>query len=237
MLLAKRAKKDFVEDSEGLLEDDFQTESLSALDKEARLPSAVRAIAKFITNVGAPPFTFLLASIFLALQPVDEAPSLSLALKVGMIGGLAPLGVLVVLRLMKTIETLDLSTFRERIIGFGLAIGFGVFLLASLEASSRSLTLSTFLYAHIIATGIFFLATIYTMRFGWKLSVHSGGVASLLFIGLFCFGKAALVWGSLCVLAVCWSRICLGRHTLQEVVFGVVLGFGTYAAVFKLAGI
>ncbi|MCI5064886.1 phosphatase PAP2 family protein [bacterium] len=225
---------------------------------------AKASFARFVTNLGAPPFTFLAASYVVAygsvakgsqkaelfssrfLSPNDFERSQSLqhvssylqendiAALVGGIGGILPLLFLAVLRFGGIIGSLDLDTLRERIIGFLFATGCGVVLLPILQAIEAPPLFFIFLYAHLLATFCLFFLTLYTMRFGWKTSVHSGGAACLCFVSLLCFSWLAWLWAPILVVLISWSRLYLHRHTVGQVVLGVFLAFGCYAAVFSV---
>jgi membrane-associated phospholipid phosphatase len=61
------------------------------------------------------------------------------------------------------------------------------------------------------------------LNFKWKVSLHA---AYTVFAALLLqpFGPAALIAGVAVALAVAWSRVELGRHTVAEVVLGASLG-------------
>lgn len=223
-----------------------------------------RSFAKFITSIGAPPFTFLASAYvigygavsnsgpkvaefstsFLSPNFFERSKSLQnvsstlqvmdLAVIMGVVGGILPLVVLVALKLSGAIKSLDLETLKERVIGFLLASGFGVLLLPLLQALEAPPLFFVFLYAHLVATMCLFLLTLYTMKFHWKTSVHSGGAACFCFVSLLICSTSASLWAPLIVGLVSWSRLYLGKHTIGQVVLGVVLGFSCYAAVFSV---
>ncbi|MCB0330382.1 MAG: hypothetical protein KDD70_11980 [Bdellovibrionales bacterium] len=212
---------------------------------------SIRAFAKFVTNLGAPPFTFIIGSYIVgigaarhsfssvmvsssvvgrsSLENIDFLP----AALIGVVGGLLPLLVLVVLKLMDQIDTLDLSSFKERVIGFALASGSAVLLFPLLEELDAPPLYYSFLYAHIVATILLFGLTLFTMKDGWKASVHSGGAACMCFLVLKFISWPIAVWGVFALVLISWSRLYLGRHSLAEVMAGIAIGTVTYASVFS----
>lgn len=75
--------------------------------------------------------------------------------------------------------------------------------------------------------------TIVTAR--WKISFHAGGAAGATVLMIWQFGVTALLF--LPVLAgVCWSRIYLRRHTVPQVLAGLIVGAVLTAGVIVAAG-
>jgi membrane-associated phospholipid phosphatase len=88
-------------------------------------------------------------------------------------------------------------------------------------------TLVALFAAGLIAMGINFI--------GSKISIHTGGLASLATIVVILFGRGALL-GLVLVALVGWSRVALGRHTITQVVAGAVTAVVITTAVFRAYG-
>jgi membrane-associated phospholipid phosphatase len=74
--------------------------------------------------------------------------------------------------------------------------------------------------------------TVVTTR--WKISFHAGGVAGAVVLMIWQFGGiAALLLPALA--GVCWSRIYLRRHTVTQVLAGLVVGAALTAGVIAAA--
>lgn len=68
----------------------------------------------------------------------------------------------------------------------------------------------------------------------WKISFHAGGAAGAVVLMIWQFGGvAALLLPALA--AVCWSRIYLRRHTVTQVLAGLVVGAALTAGVIAAA--
>lgn len=156
---------------------------------------------------------------------------------IGFVGGFMPLLCILALRVLGVIKSLDLNTSRERTIGFLFACGGAVCLLPVLETVEAPALFSVFVLAHVVTTALMFALTLFTMRNGWKASVHSGGVGCLFFVSLqflpwpLWLSSLVLLW------LVSWTRLYLNRHTFGQVVLGGAWGFFFYALIFALCGV
>lgn len=79
--------------------------------------------AKFLSTVISPPFTFLIACTLLGTAISNEVVSQgSQGFRIGVLGGLFPLVLLVVLKRVGHVHSLELDTLEERVYGFLLAL-------------------------------------------------------------------------------------------------------------------
>ncbi|MCB0319992.1 MAG: phosphatase PAP2 family protein [Bdellovibrionales bacterium] len=209
-------------------------------------------VAKFITNVGAPPFTFMAGAYVIGgVGSVNFSEllrhNLSIAHFVALCGGFLPLLLLAVLRSLKIIRSLDLETTGERVLGFGLAILFGLggylvlsgtlpgfhWLSNNGQFAKELEPFLLFLKAHIVATGLLFLLTVVTAPYGWKASIHTAGAGVLVFLSYVFAVPAVLLWGPVLVFGIAWSRWYLSCHKLSEIVVGGLLGFLVYWILYR----
>jgi membrane-associated phospholipid phosphatase len=68
-----------------------------------------------------------------------------------------------------------------------------------------------------------------------KVSIHAGGIAGLAMVLVILFGRSALP-AMLLVPMVAWSRVALGRHTIRQVVAGVVTAVTVTTVVLRAYG-
>lgn len=72
----------------------------------------------------------------------------------------------------------------------------------------------------------FFLNTVITLliTFKWKISIHLMALAGVTAALIFCFGVYGALFGLILPILM-WSRIELKKHTMLQVICGVILGF------------
>jgi membrane-associated phospholipid phosphatase len=82
-----------------------------------------------------------------------------------------------------------------------------------------------------------FAAGLVAMVFNFlsKISIHTGGIAGLVTILIILFGRGALP-AVVLVPLVGWSRVVLGRHTIQQVVAGALTAVVVTTAVLRAYG-
>jgi hypothetical protein len=160
-----------------------------------------------------------------------------IAYVIGFVGGFVPLLCILALRAIGVIKSLDLNTARERTIGFLFACGGAVCLLPVLASVEAPPLFSVFVLAHVVTTALMFALTLFTMRNGWKASVHSGGVGCLFFVSLQFLPWPLWLSSFILLWLISWTRLYLNRHTWGQVVLGGAWGFFCYAVIFAMCGI
>ena len=198
---------------------------------------ALQFVALLVTNLGAPPFSFIAGALIVGASVGDVLggptanDEVSLTWKIVLSAGIAPLLILCVLRLVGVISSLDLKTAKERYVGFGLALLGALIAWFVLDVSSPSL-FRRFVAAHVTATSLLFLLTLASVRHGWKASIHSAGVGCLAVVAYGCGALWAAFWVPPVVFLISWSRLYLSRHSATEVFVGLLLGAGVFLLLF-----
>ena len=180
-------------------------------------------LARLFSNIVSPPVMFALVGLALALHVLPLWPGLGYAAAYGFLVSLAP--ILVVLYLLKTgrIAELHMSNTRERHLPYFSAVlfaGLTFLLFSALRAPELLRCLTIFNIIELVTLGlinIFFL-----------ISIHATGImATFILIGLTFGWPIALIAVLPFVIAVCYVRLYLGRHTPFQLITGLLLGAAT----------
>jgi membrane-associated phospholipid phosphatase len=179
---------------------------------------AVRA-ARLFSNIVSPPVMFALLGLAIALRELPFWPALAWASVYGFFVSLAP--ILVVLYLLRSgrIAELHMSNTSERHLPYLSAFAFAAltFALVTLYRGPELMRcLALFNALELAALGLINVA--------WLISIHATGVmATMLIVGLvFGWPYALLVLPF--VVAICWVRLYLKRHSPGQVLAGLGLG-------------
>ena len=98
--------------------------------------------------------------------------------------------------------------------------------------------LRAFLVGHLFTSVSFLVLTLFTIPFGWKISVHTGSAAYIVAIGLLLFGVGkAVIAGLVFLILIGWSRLYLRRHTFMQVLLGPVLSTAILMFFFQNSGL
>jgi membrane-associated phospholipid phosphatase len=78
------------------------------------------------------------------------------------------------------------------------------------------------------------LAAVFTLiTFVWKISLHAGVLSAAATFAIYVFGSSWMwMWGLL--LPVSWARVVMKKHTLAQVVAGIVLAPVLLLAMFSM---
>ncbi len=179
---------------------------------------AVRA-ARIFSNVVSPPVMFAILGLAIPLKTLPFWPGFAWAAMYGLLVSLAP--ILVILYLLKIgyISELHMSNTSERHVPYGTAVAFALLAFGIVNWFDGPELLRCLLIFNIIE-----LAALGLINIKWLISIHATGImATFLIVGLL-FG-----WGwSLAVLpfviAVCWVRLYLKRHSPAQIIAGLGLG-------------
>jgi membrane-associated phospholipid phosphatase len=129
---------------------------------------------------------------------------------------------LVVLFLLRSgrIAELHMSNTHERSIPYLSAVLFAAIAYALIAGFGGPELLSCLSLFNIIELGL--LAAI---NYFWLISLHAtGAMATAVLLGLVFGWPVSLIVGIPLVVSVCWVRLFLKRHTMAQVVAGLVLG-------------
>lgn len=183
---------------------------------------AVR-LARLFSNIVSPPVMFALVGLALALHELPLWPGLGFAAAYGFLVSLAP--ILIIVYLLKTgrIAELHMSNTRERHIPYLSAVffaGLTFLLFSALKAPELLRCLTVFNIIELAALGI--------INIFFLISIHATGImATFILIGLTFGWPIALIVVFPFVIAVCYVRLYLGRHTPFQLITGLLLGAAT----------
>ena len=176
--------------------------------------------ARIFSNVVSPPVMFAILGIAFALKERPFWPGMGWATVYGLLVSLAP--IIVVLILLKTgrISELHMSNTKERNLPYVTAVAFAAIaygILAWFDGPYLLQCLALFNIIELTALGL--------INMVWLISLHSTGVmAAFVLVGLVFGWPVSAIIVLPFVFAVCWVRLYLKRHTLAQVIAGLVLG-------------
>lgn len=182
---------------------------------------AVRA-ARLFSNVVSPPVMFAVLGLLLAWTELPPLPALGWAAAYGFFVSLAP--ILLVLYLLRTgrVAELHMSNTAERHLPYlaaGLSSALVLALIFLLDGPQLLRCLTAFNIVTLVILGI--------INTRWLISFHAAAASALLVVVAMVFGLAvglALVPLLLATIAV---RLYLRRHTVAEIVGGIMVGGGS----------
>lgn len=176
-------------------------------------------IARIVSNVISPPVMFAILGLVLALHVAPPVPAFAWAAVYGFFVSLAP--ILFVLYLLHTnrVVELHMSNTSERhlpylvaILGSLVVIG----LLLFFQGPSLLVCLSLF--------NLLTLVTIGLINLRWLISFHAAAAMAMATIVALVFGPLAGVAAAPLVILIVAVRLYLRRHTVGQVLAGLLLG-------------
>lgn len=176
--------------------------------------------ARYFSNIASPPVMFAALGVAFGLRGQSFWPGMSWAALYGFVVSLAP--ILGVFYMLKTgaISELHMSNTKERHLPYVMAVAFATaayWLLTWLDGPYLLRCLALFNIIELAALG---LINIY-----WLISMHSTGImATFMLVGLVFGWATSLSIVFPFVIAVCWVRLYLKRHTPAQVIAGLALG-------------
>jgi membrane-associated phospholipid phosphatase len=176
--------------------------------------------ARIYSNVVSPPVMFAVVGLAFGLYARPGWAGFLWASVYGLLVSLAP--ILVVLFLLRSgrIAELHMSNTHERSIPYLSAVLFAAIAYALIAGFGGPELLSCLSLFNIIELGL--LAAI---NYFWLISLHAtGAMATAVLLGLVFGWPVSLIVGIPLVVSVCWVRLFLKRHTMAQVVAGLVLG-------------
>ena len=202
------------------------------MSQEKRYKSGLSLVAQILSDLFCPllvpTYGIALALWGTSLRALPERSRWLATLVIAIITGLVPLVVIAVLRQTGRVSDNSMSNREQRPLPMAITmlcyVAAGLFL-----GSARApLWLRVFFYGAALATAI---DTVITFR--WKISAHTtamGGLTGLI-LWLAVAGMAdvsamaILSIGIVLAGTIATSRLILGRHTLAQVMAGLLLGF------------
>lgn len=187
--------------------------------------------ARIFSNVVSPPVMFAGLGIAFALRERPFWPGMGWAAVYGLLVSLAP--ILVVLAMLRSgrIKELHMSNTGERHLPYLAAIAFAGLAYLVITLFEGPLLLRCLAIFNILELSALALINVY-----WLISLHATGImATFVLVGLVFGWPVSLLLIAPFVLAVCWVRLYLKRHTPAQVIAGLGLGVLTVLSL-TLAG-
>ncbi|MGL4647776.1 MAG: hypothetical protein ACRC1H_00100 [Caldilineaceae bacterium] len=179
-------------------------------------------MARWISNVAAPPVLALVAATLLALRSTD-ARGWGWAAAFGGAAVVLPTAYILVQVQRGVISDIHVPLREQRVRPFIVSLACaaaicGIFLWWHAPEGFRTLAVANLVQA----------AVLFAITLRWKVSMHSAAAGSLSTMGLMVLGVSALSTLGVVLMAsvpvVAWARIRLDRHTPAQTVVGAILG-------------
>ena len=182
--------------------------------------------ARLLTNALNPFFVFTALYILVALQE-SSVPRAILYVGVELVAAAFVAGYVFLLRRRRRVGDFWISARAERLTPALILLGAFIILLGALVllGAPGSLFLTT------LSMGLA-SATVAATTLFWKASAHSAVAGHAVAAGLLVLGPLGIVF-ALVLLAVLWSRVASGAHTLPQAFAGAGVG-ATFALVFLI---
>ncbi len=189
------------------------------------------------------PLAMPLLSVFLAFSVdpymasyYNQEAKLAIYSVMGLNTFIVPTLLVIYLKRLKIISSLDVENRKERLIPFVLTLALYITTYILLKKSSLPQELYSIVLGSIIAMIAAFLIT-----FFWKISIHMTGIGGV--IGVMCalfqvhffFPVGILTILILVAGFIGTARMVLNVHTIAQVICGTILGFTTQFLVVKYA--
>lgn len=186
-------------------------------------------MARVISNVVSPPVMFAVLGLALAWRVSPPVQALAWAAVYGFFVSLAPILFVLYLLRTKRIVELHMSDTRERHLPYLVAILGSlavIALLRLLEGPPLLVCLSLFNLLTLTAIGF--------INLRWLISFHAAAVMAMDTIVTLVFGTIAGLALSPLVALVVGVRLYLRRHTVGQIVAGLLLGAGSVLLLYRL---
>lgn len=177
----------------------------------------LNGVATTLSQVAAPPMLAALM-MFLAAGASGEPYAWQFAAAYVGLGLALPLAYLVFLVRRGLVSDLDVQKRHQRWRPL-LAALFGMVGAVALFAVSGAPPIMLALAGGLLV----YMAVAFTITLGWKISMHSAGMAALAMFSVRTYGDPALPL-ILAIPLMAWARVHLRRHTVAQTIAGAALG-------------
>ena len=201
-----------------------------SLTKTAQTPRI--HLARYISNALSPlvvslPFVFLVA----LYHAQNVLTALLYALVILFFLSFGPMiYILVGVRMGKFTDS-DVSMRSQRVGPFLFGITSALIGLATLFFTHGPKNLQTLLLVTVVSGLVMMIVTLW-----WKISIHASSLAAAATLLTALYGSVVLP-AFVLLLAVCWSRVVLRRHTLGQVVAGSLLSIALTLLIIGIRGV
>lgn len=188
-------------------------------------------IAEVISIVASPP---LVGTVFFIFLLFKNSPDLSQGLR--WLVGISPFLIfipvlyLVISYRLGWVSDLDLSDRNERplpLTVFIVGVGIAAFILYILKVPMD-------LYVYVLS-GFIMLVVMTIITFFWKISLHTATLSSI-FTAIVVLGGFKFLPFFLILIPVSWARVLLRKHSLNQVIAGLLVSTLCTISVFYLFG-
>lgn len=176
-------------------------------------------VARHLSNIISPPIMFAALGLALGVYERPIRPGLVWGFVYGSIVTLIPMMVVAALLRSGRISDLHMSHTNERHIPYLVAVGAGALAYGVIRLFDGPELLLCLSVLNIITLGA--LGLINTQ---WLISIHATAAAATWLIATLVFGPVVGLILLPLVILICYIRLFLQRHTLAQVLAGVVLG-------------
>ena len=199
----------------------------------AKIPQTKRVrVARYVSNILSPLVVSLPFVFFVALY---HAQSVLMALLYALILlfflSFGPMVYILVGVRMGKFTDPDVSMRSQRVGPFLFGITSALLGLATLFFTHGPKNLQTLLLITIVSGFVMMIVTLW-----WKISIHASSLAAAATLLTALYGTIVLPVFVL-LIAVCWSRVVLRRHTLGQVVAGSLISIALTTLILMMRGV
>jgi len=178
--------------------------------------------ARLYSDVFSPPSAFAIFGFIIAWSKMPFWQGSLHAVIFGTLSSLLPLGYIIVLLKKGVINDIHLSNAKDRKIPYLLGVLGAVIALILLRIMGTS-----GIFQNYILTNIIGLALLGIINSRWLISAHTSTITAITTFSGFAFSFPVALALSPLVLLTIFIRYYLKRHTLKELVSGVLVGSGS----------
>ncbi len=176
--------------------------------------------ARHFSNVVSPPVMFAILGVVFALRERPFWSGMGWAAVYGMIVSFAPILFVVYMLKKGRIAELHMSNTKERYLPYIAAVAFAALAYGILTLSHGPQLLRCLALFNIIELTALGIINLFSL-----ISLHSTGImATFMLVGLVFDWPTSFTYVFPFVIAVCWVRLYLKRHTISQIVAGIILG-------------
>ncbi len=188
-------------------------------DHNAEATVGTIRFARTFSNIVSPPVIFAVLGLALSLAEEGLWPGFLWAAVFGFFVSLAPILFILFMMRIGRITDLHMNTRQERYLPYLVSVTTSAFVLLLIYLFDGPALLSCLTILNLIV--LIILAAVNAF---WLISIHTASVSAAAVIFWLVFGPWAAAVFLPFVIAVCWARLYLRRHTPGQVVAGLLLG-------------
>ncbi len=199
----------------------------------AKLPQTPQVrVARFVSNLLSPLVVSLPFIFFVALYHAQSLLTASLyALVILLFLSFGPMIYILVGVRRGTFTDPDVSMRSQRVGPFLFGISSALIGLGTLFFTHGPKNLQTLLLITVVSGCVMMIVTLW-----WKISIHASSLAAAATMLTVLYGTVVLPL-FLLLIAVCWSRVVLRRHTLGQVIAGSILSIALTLLIVSIRGV